>query len=206
LDGEQLRDMALQNSGLLVDKLGGPPVKPYQPDKIWQEVAMAQSDTRYYRPDSGDGLYRRSLYTFWKRTAAPPTMTIMNSPDRDVFCVRRERTNTPLQAFVMWNDPQFVEAAKKVAERLVEKGDSFSESADTVGQSFLARSFSDQEIDLLKATHAAALNAFEQHPKKADALLEVGDSVVSDDLDAATVAAWTVVVSQVMNLDEALMK
>ncbi len=206
LDGEQLRDMALLNSGLLVDKLGGPPVKPYQPAKIWQEVAMAQSDTRYYRPDSGEGLYRRSLYTFWKRTAAPPTMTIMNSPDRDVFCVRRERTNTPLQAFVMWNDPQFVEAAKKVAERLVEQGGSFSESADALGQSFLARSFSDQELVLLKATHGAALDAFEKEPEKADALLEVGSSAVSEDLDSATVAAWTVVVSQVMNLDEALTK
>jgi len=206
LDGEQLRDMALQNSGLLVDKLGGPPVKPYQPAKIWQEVSMAQSDTRYYRPDSGDGLYRRSLYTFWKRTAAPPTMTIMNSPDRDVFCVRRERTNTPLQAFVMWNDPQFVEAAKKIAERLVDKGGSFRESADAVGQSYLARSFSDQELDLLKSTHTAALDAFEQQPEKADALLRVGNSPISDDLNAATVAAWTVVVSQVMNLDEALMK
>ncbi len=206
LDGEQLRDMALQNSGLLVDKLGGPPVKPYQPAKIWQEVSMAQSDTRYYRPDVGEGLYRRSLYTFWKRTAAPPTMTIMNSPDRDVFCVRRERTNTPLQAFVMWNDPQFVEAAKKVAERLVEKGGSFNESADALGQSFLARSFSDQERDLLKATHSAALDAFEEEPEKADALLEAGDSTISEDLDAATVAAWTIVVSQVMNLDEALMK
>lgn len=167
---------------------------------------MAQSDTRYYRPDSGEGLYRRSLYTFWKRTAAPPTMTIMNSPDRDVFCVRRERTNTPLQAFVMWNDPQFVEAAKKVAERLVEQGGSFSESADALGQSFLARSFSDQELVLLKATHGAALDAFEKEPEKADALLEVGSSAVSEDLDSATVAAWTVVVSQVMNLDEALTK
>lgn len=206
LDGEQLRDMALHNSGLLVDKLGGPPVKPYQPAKIWQEVAMAQSDTRYYRPDSGEGLYRRSLYTFWKRTAAPPTMTIMNSPDRDVFCVRRERTNTPLQAFVMWNDPQFVEAAKKVAERLVEKEASFNVSADALGQSFLARSFSTQERDLLEATYSVTLDAFEKEPEKADALLQVGSSTVSQDLNAATVAAWTVVVSQVMNLDEALMK
>ncbi len=206
LDGEQLRDMALVNSGLLVDKLGGPPVKPYQPDKIWQEVAMAQSDTRYYRADSGDGLYRRSLYTFWKRTAAPPTMTIMNSPDRDVFCVRRERTNTPLQAFVMWNDPQFVEAAKKVAERLVKDGGNFNQSASDIGQSFLARSFSDEEIELLKATFDAALEAFENEPEKADALLDEGNSKINDELDAAAVAAWTVVVSQVMNLDEALMK
>lgn len=206
LDGEQLRDMALQNSGLLVDRLGGPPVKPYQPDKIWYEVAMAQSDTRHYRPDSGAGLYRRSLYTFWKRTAAPPTMTIMNSPDRDVFCVRRERTNTPLQAFVMWNDPQFVEAAKKVAERMVESAGSFHESANAIGQLFLARSFGGQEVDLLSATHRAALRTFEKEPEKAKALLEVGSSKISADLDPAEVAAWTVVVSQVMNLDEALVK
>ena len=206
LDGEQLRDMALLNSGLLVDKLGGPPVKPYQPAKVWHEVAMLQSDTRDYRPDTGDGLYRRSLYTFWKRTAAPPTMTIMNSPARDVFCVRRERTNTPLQAFVMWNDPQFVEAAKKVAERLVEDGGSFNESANAVGKTFLARSFSDKELELLKATHDAALDAFEKEPEKADALLGEGNSKINKELDVATVAAWTVVVSQVMNLDEALMK
>ena len=206
LDGEQLRDMALSNAELLVDKIGGPPVKPYQPKKLWQEVSMAQSDTRFYRPDFGNSLYRRSLYTFWKRTAAPPTMTIMNSPDRDVFCVRRERTNTPLQAFVMWNDPQFVEASKMLAEQIVQRDQSFETSIDDVGQKFLSRPFLEDEKKLLKATLDSAREAFEAEPNKAQALLQVGDSKISDDVDPLRVAAWTVVVSQVMNLDEALTK
>ena len=98
LDAEQLRDQVLAASGLLVTKLGGRPVRPYQPEGIWEDVAMKQSTTRYYRVDLGDNLYRRSLYTIWKRTAPPPAMDILNAPSREVSCVRRDRTNTPLQA------------------------------------------------------------------------------------------------------------
>src|SRR5690606_10994563 len=110
LDAEQIRDLALSASGLLSSRVGGPPVTPYQPEGIWEDVAMPQSNTRNYRPDSGEALYRRSLYAFWKRTAPHPAMEIRNAPSREVFCVKRELTNTPLQAFVTLNDPQFVEA------------------------------------------------------------------------------------------------
>ncbi len=112
MDAEMVRDYALAASGLLVETLGGPSVKPYQPEGVWEAVAMIGSNTRDYARDAGDKLYRRSLYTFWKR-AAPASMDIFNAPSREVCTVRRERTNTPLQALVTLNDPQFIEAALK---------------------------------------------------------------------------------------------
>src|SRR5207248_3263142 len=99
LDGEEIRDQALAAAGLLVKKIGGPPVKPYQPEGVWEAVAMTVSNTRVYEQDHGEALYRRSLYTFWKRIAPPPTLEILNAPSREVFCTRRDRTDTPLQAF-----------------------------------------------------------------------------------------------------------
>src|SRR5690606_21289193 len=113
---EMLRDYALATSGLLVPKIGGPSVKPYQPEGVWEAVAMPESNTRHYEADSGDALYRRSMYTFWKRAAPPATMDVLNAPSREVCSVKRERTNTPLQALATLNDPQFVEAARKLAE------------------------------------------------------------------------------------------
>ena len=107
-----IRDYALAASGLLVQKIGGPSVKPYQPDGVWEAVAMIGSNTRDYQRDTGEKLYRRSMYTFWKRAAPPASMDILNAPNREVCTVRRERTNTPLQALVTLNDPQFVEAAR----------------------------------------------------------------------------------------------
>ena len=117
-----IRDYALAASGLLVAKLGGPSVKPYQPDGVWEAVAMIGSNTRDYKRDTGDKLYRRSLYTFWKRAAPPASMDIFNAPSREVCTVRRERTNTPLQALVTLNDPQFVEAARHLAAASLEEG------------------------------------------------------------------------------------
>src|SRR5271165_439165 len=116
MDAEMVRDYALATSGLLNPTIGGPSVKPYQPDRIWETVAMDQSNTRFYQRDTGDKLYRRSLYTFWKRSAPPPSMDIFNAPTRETCTVRRERTNTPLQALVTLNDPQFVEAARALAQ------------------------------------------------------------------------------------------
>src|SRR5258707_15629464 len=113
LDAEEIRDQALAASGLLNTAVGGPPAKPYQPEGVWESVAMKDSNTRVYTQDHGEALYRRSLYTFWKRTAPPPSMEILNAPTREVFCTRRDRTDTPLQAFVTMNDPQFVEAPRQ---------------------------------------------------------------------------------------------
>ncbi|MCX6378853.1 MAG: DUF1553 domain-containing protein, partial [Armatimonadetes bacterium] len=112
MDAEMVRDYALSASGLLVKKIGGASVKPYQPDGVWEAVAMPGSNTRDYRKDMGDSLYRRSMYTFWKRAAPPASMDIFNAPNRETCAVRRERTNTPLQALVTMNDIQFVEAAR----------------------------------------------------------------------------------------------
>ncbi|MBY0397491.1 MAG: DUF1553 domain-containing protein, partial [Thermoleophilia bacterium] len=111
MDAEMVRDYALAAGGLLSKRIGGPSVRPYQPEGVWEAVAMIGSNTRDYRADSGESLYRRSLYTFWKRSAPPASMEIFNAPSREVCTVRRERTNTPLQALVTLNDPQFVESA-----------------------------------------------------------------------------------------------
>ena len=111
-----MRDSALAASGLLVTKLGGPPVKPYQPAGVWESTSMVSSNTRNYKQDTGESLYRRSLYTLWKRQAPPASMDIFDGPTREVCVVRRERTNTPMQALVTMNDPQFVEAARMLAQ------------------------------------------------------------------------------------------
>src|SRR6266545_4346983 len=142
MDAEMVRDYALSASGILVPKIGGPSVKPYQPEGVWEAVAMIGSNTRDYRADKGEGLYRRSMYTFWKRAAPPAAMEILNAPNRETCVVRRERTNTPLQALLTLNDPQFVEAARRLAEdALKDNGDKF----DFLAKRLLARSFRPEE-------------------------------------------------------------
>ena len=120
MDAEMIRDYALAASNLLECKLGGPSVKPYQPEGVWEAVAMPESNTRNYRRDRGANLYRRSLYTFWKRAAPPASLEVFNAPSREFCTVRRERTDTPLQALVTLNDPQFVEAASALAQLTLE--------------------------------------------------------------------------------------
>ena len=142
MDAEMIRDCALAASGLLVRKIGGPSVKPYQPDNIWDAVALIGSNTREYKRDGGDKLYRRSMYTFWKRGAPPASMDILNAPSREFCTVRRERTNTPLQALVTLNDPQFVEAARNLAQlTLKEGGDQPATRIDFLGARLLAAAF-----------------------------------------------------------------
>jgi len=131
MDAEMVRDYALAASGLLVRTIGGPSVKPYQPDGVWSTVAMPQSNTRRYVQDTGDKLYRRSLYTFWKRSAPPASMGIFNAPTHEHSTVRRVRTNTPLQALVTMNDTQFVEASRHLAQRAMrEAGHDFDRRLD----------------------------------------------------------------------------
>ena len=135
MDAEMIRDAALSSSGMLVAKLGGPSVKPYQPDGVWEAVAMPESNTHDYRADHGDRLYRRGLYTLWKRSAPPASLDIFNAPSREVCTVRRERTNTPLQALVTLNDPQFVEAARSLAQCALEQGGETPSSKSTISAS-----------------------------------------------------------------------
>ena len=206
LEAEEIRDQALAASGLLVQKIGGPPVKPYQPEGVWEAVAMKDSNTRVYMQDQGEGLYRRSLYTFWKRIAPPPTLEILNAPSREVFCTRRERTDTPLQAFVTMNDPQFVEAARQVAARALESSTSFDARLDSVTAPLLARRLTSKERLAVRQLQQRALESYQRDPAAAQSLITVGESKPDEKLPPPELAAWTIVASEVMNLDESLTK
>ena len=202
LDGEVIRDIALSASGLLVDKIGGPPVKPYQPEGVWEAVAMPQSNTRFYKQDEGDALYRRSLYTFWKRTAPHPAMEIFNAPTRETFCTRRERSNTPLQALVLMNDPQFVEACRVLADSVLRQHDTTAARLEEVTMRLLARPPSDAEQDILERSLHDFLDVFRSDAESADLLMTVGESPPPRHSDAPETAAWTLLTSQILNTDE----
>jgi hypothetical protein len=206
LEAEELRDQALAASGLLVAKLGGRPTRPYQPEGVWEAVAMTQSTTRFYRQDSAENLYRRSLYTLWKRTAPPPAMDLLNAPSREVSCVRRDRTNTPLQALVTLNEPLFVEAARQLAARALREAKSVDARLDVVSLRLLGRKFARAERAVVRRTLDEALATYRRDGAAAAKLLAVGESPVEVNLPAAELAAWTLVANQVMNLDEALTK
>ena len=206
-DAEVVRDYALAASGLLSPRIGGPSVKPYQPDGVWEAVAMIGSNTREYRRDAGEDLYRRSLYTFWKRSAPPPSLELFNAPSREVCTVRRERTNTPLQALVTLNDPQFVEAARNLAQRaLVHGGNSDDSRLDYVARRLLCRPWDAAELPVVQASLADLLAYYADHAEDARQLIAVGESPPDATLDAATLAAWTMLANQLMNLDEVLCK
>lgn len=206
MDAEMIRDSALQSSGLLVQKLGGPPVKPYQPPGIWEAVSMPESDTKTYVEDTGEGLYRRSVYTFWKRFAPPPSLETFDATSRDVVCFERARTNTPLQALVMMNDPQFVEAARMLAERTVQTANDSQERLELLSRKTLARALNPNEQAVLLESLAKFQDHFQDSPDDALALLAVGEVKRDESLDPSEVAAWTLVANQFFNLDEFLTK
>jgi hypothetical protein len=207
LDAEMIRDYALSASGLLVPRIGGPSVKPYQPPGVWEAVAMIGSDTRDYVQDTGEDLYRRSLYTFWKRSAPPASLEIFNAPAREMCTVRRERTNTPLQALATLNDPQFVEAARVLAQRaLREGGDSDVARANFIVARLLARPLTEREWDISRAILEQLLAFYESHPEAAGELLSVGETPPDASVVPSRLAAWTMLTNQWMNLDELLNK
>ena len=202
-----VRDYALAASGLLVKKIGGPSVKPYQPDGVWEAVAMIGSNTRDYRRDTGDNLYKRSLYTFWKRSAPPASLDIFNAPNRETCVVRRERTDTPLQALVTLNDVQFVEAARTLAQKALKEGGATPASrADYIVRRLLARPFTPQEQEIVTRNLSDLGNFYKAHPKEAKELIMVGESKADPALQPEQLAAWTMLVNQLMNLDEVLNK
>jgi hypothetical protein len=207
MDAEMVRDYALASSGLLVRKLGGPSVKPYQPEGVWEAVAMIGSNTRDYRSDKGDSLYRRSMYTFWKRAAPPASMDIFNAPSRETCTVRRERTNTPLQALVTLNDPQFVEAARHLAQTtLKEGGDKAETQIDFMSCRLLSRPLRAEESTVVQGILNDLLAHYKAKPEEAKKLIAVGESKADASLDASLLAAWTMLANQMMNLDEVLNK
>jgi mono/diheme cytochrome c family protein len=207
MDAEMVRDHALAASGLLVTKFGGPSVKPYQPDGVWEAVAMIGSDTRDYKRDSGENLYRRSMYTFWKRSAPPASMDIFNAPSRETCAVRRERTNTPLQALVTLNDVQFVEAARVLAERtLKEGGAKVEDRMDYLARKQLSRPFRPEELKVVRGLLDELLGYYRGNVEEAKKLIAFGESKADPTADAATLAGWTMLVNSLMNLDEVLNK
>ncbi len=207
MDAEMVRDSALAASGLLVKKLGGPSVKPYQPDGVWEAVAMIGSNTRDYKRDTGENLYRRSMYTFWKRSAPPASLDIFNAPNRETCAVRRERTNTPLQALVTLNDVQFVEAARHLATRTLKEGGATDEARiDYMARLLLARSFRPEELAVVKRSLMDLMGHYQGNEKDAKALITMGDSKPDATLEPQRLAAWTMLANQLMNLDEVLSK
>ncbi len=207
MEAEMLRDYALQASGLLAPRIGGPSVKPYQPDGVWEAVAMPESNTREYKRDSGEALYRRSLYTFWKRSAPPALMDLFNAPSRESCTVRRERTNTPLQALATLNDPQFIEAARVLAQQAYAAANGRHALAlDALAQHILARPLQPAELAELALTLDALLDFYTAQPDEAAKLIAVGDSPVPGDLPPPQLAALTLVANELFNLDEALTK
>jgi mono/diheme cytochrome c family protein len=207
MDAEMVRDYALAASGLLSSRVGGPSVKPYQPEGVWEAVAMIGSNTRDYRRDSGESLYRRSFYTFWKRAAPPASMDIFNAPSREVCTVRRERTNTPLQALVTLNDPQFVEAARGLAERILKDNAGTTESRiDELAKRLLGRSFRAEEAQVVNQSLERLLAFYTGHVDDAKLVVAVGESKPDLSLDIPTLAAWTMLTNELMNLDEVLNK
>lgn len=207
LDAEAVRDSALAASGLLVPKLGGPPVRPYQPPGVWEGTSMVSSNTRNYKQDTGEALYRRSLYTLWKRSAPPASMDIFDGPTREVCVVRRERTNTPLQALVTMNDVQLVEAARALAEHAMHGSVAdVNAQFDFMTLRILARTFSAAERKIVRAAYDDFLAHYKGDWVAATQLLAVGESRADQGLPAAEFAALTMVANQLFNLDEALNK
>jgi hypothetical protein len=205
LDAEQIRDNALFVSGLISLERGGKGVRTYQPDNIWEPVGFAGSNTRFYQRDNGAALYRRSIYTFLKRTAPPPFMANFDGPNREQSCTRRERSNTPLQALQLMNDVQHVEAARGLAQRmLLEGGAAAKEQIAFAYQVVLARSPDSEEIELLSAQLNQHLERYRQAPGDAAKLVSQGDSKPSPQLAPADLAAYTLVASTILNLDETL--
>jgi Protein of unknown function (DUF1553)/Protein of unknown function (DUF1549)/Planctomycete cytochrome C len=208
LDAEELRDQALFLSGLLVEKVGGPSVKPPQPVGLWEAVAYTGSNTAKFMPDHGvEKVHRRSMYTFWKRTAAPPQMTAFDAPSRESCTVRRERTNTPLQALLLLNETQFVEAARSLAERTMHEGGPTVEAKLT----FLFRVATSRppdatELTELLSAYQANLARYSQNVEAARKLIAVGETKPDASLNPSELAAWTMVANVLLNLDEVITK
>ena len=204
LPAEAVRDNALAVSGLLAERLGGPSVKPYQPAGLWEDVTVERRG--HYVPDKGEDLYRRSLYTFWKRTCPPPALMSFDAPNREVCVARRATTNTPLQALVLLNDPTYVEAARQLAERMLR---STERGGDAERLSYGFRRATAREPDaaekrILLKILGQALARFRADRAAAGKLLAVGESPRDRSLDEAELAAWTVVASTILNLDETI--
>jgi hypothetical protein len=205
MDAEMIRDTALASSDLLVERVGGPSVKPYQPDGLWEAVAYPASTTARYQQGHGADLYRRSVYTFWKRTSPPPAMQIFDAPSREYCTVGRIRTNTPSAALVLMNDVQFVEAARRLAERAIqEAGPTVDDRIRYAFRLTTGRLPTDREREVLHGMYVEYGTAYREHPDLAAKLVGVGESPRDERIEIAELAAWTMIAHTLLNLDETI--
>jgi hypothetical protein len=203
LSADMIRDQALSVSGLLVEKIGGPSVKPYQPAGLWKELSGGDD----YKPDHGDALHRRSLYTFWKRTAPPPMMMNFDAAGREACVVRELRTNTPLQSLNLMNDVTFLEASRKMAERMMREGG--NSAADRIAYGFelaTAHRPGAHELEILLASFQYDRDLFQSDGAAAGKYLAQGEASRDQTLDTRELAAYTTVASLILNLDATVTK
>ncbi len=201
LSAELLRDAALSASGLLVDRIGGPPVKPYQPEGLWEE----KSGEAYHR-DTGEGSRRRSLYTFWKRTSPHPMMMTFDASNREVCVVRRQSTMTPLQTLVVLNDPQFVEAARALAEQAMSENEQFDQRISSVFRRLTTRKPTEAELAVLRSMYQKQFDYFSNQSDAVQKFLAIGDHKPAATINAVELAALTAVAEGLMSYDEFVMK
>jgi hypothetical protein len=207
LDAEEIRDNALYLSGLMNPVIGGKSVRPYQPENIWEPVAYSGSNTKVYKQDDGEALYRRSMYTFWKRTAPPPSMTTFDAPSRESFCVRRERSDTPLQALVLMNDIQHYEAARNLAQRIISEGGAKADDRIVYGfRMVTARKPTKSELTVMRQMLDGQLTKYQANVEAAKQAISVGESKPKADQNPSELAAYTLVANLLLNLDETLNK
>jgi hypothetical protein len=204
VDAEAVRDTALYISGLLIERVGGKSVKPYQPPGLWEAVSF--NNSQKYVPDPGEGEYRRSLYTYWKRQSPPPNMMLFDAPTREYCVVRRPRTNTPLQALALMNDPQIVEASRAFAQRMIAEGKD-AESRIAFGfRLATSRKITKDESKVLLDVFRQQLADYQKNKDAAEKLLSVGAFKAKPEMDRAELAAWTMVANTILNLDETITK
>jgi hypothetical protein len=204
LDAEVIRDSALAAAGLLVARVGGPSVKPYQPADLWKHITYDRKNTQAYDQDAGAGLFRRSLYTYWKRQIPPPTMQVLDAPTRETCVLRRQRTNTPLQALALLNDLQFVEAARALAARMIAHADRDEERLKYGFRLVTARWPLEQEQQTILQLLHEEREEFRSAPQRARELVTAGESPLPSDANVGELAAWTVIGNLLLNLDEVL--
>ncbi|MDZ7900469.1 MAG: DUF1553 domain-containing protein [Arcicella sp.] len=202
---EQIRDAVLAGSGLLTKTIGGPSVYPYQPAGIWE--ALATRNATSYKQNHGDSLYRRGMYTIWKRSSPPPSAITFDAPERYFCVIKRQKTSTPLQSLVMMNDPQYNEAARKLAERMMREGGTSEEARITLAyKAMVSRYPRPQEISILKQMYQEELLDIQKRPNRTKELLSVGEAPIDKTLNQNELAANTVLAMTLINFDGTVIK
>jgi hypothetical protein len=209
LQAEMIRDQALAVSGLVKHRIGGASVSPYQPGDLWGELSSREDSSnwtaQFFVQSHGDDLYRRSMYTFWKRTCPPVQLSTFDAPDRETCTVRRARTNTPLQALILLNDPTYLEASRKLAERILREAPAdFDERLRYLFRSVTCRTPTDRELAVLAEIWKKQHLHYQEHPEAIDSLLSIGEAPRDESLNSLDLASWTMLASGVLNLDEAV--